>query len=287
VRPLLPFSREIILRYAKKNELHWREDSSNASQKYLRNALRHTVVPSFKEAAPQVLEQLQKTQKHLIASQSLIDDYLALIYNLVIAESPEGYTLSIAKLRELPNTEALLYELLHPFGFTAWEDITNLLSAQTGKKVLSGTHRLIRNRDHLLLTERPYKAESSSEEKEEMYQITQETIQIDRPIKMSFHRVDEVQDLGKNTIFVDGNLLQYPLVLRHYRQGDVFQPFGMTGKKKLSKFFKDEKLSLASKEKIWLLCNADQIVWVIGLRPDDRYKVADDTSQILKITVSL
>jgi len=283
VRPLLPFSRERIENYAKKKALHWREDSSNASLKYLRNALRHNVVPSFKEAAPQVLEQLQKTQKHLGESQSLIDDYLALIYNLVVAETPEGCTLHIAKLNELPNTSALLYELLHPFGFTAWDDIRDLLTAQTGKQVLSASHRLIKNRDHLLLTERPETSGKPSEEEKETFLVEKETHLIDRPLRMSFHTAEEVKDQGKNVIFVDENLLQYPLELRRYRQGDVFQPFGMTGKKKLSKFFKDEKLSLASKENIWLLCSESKIVWIVDHRMDDHYKVRTETTQILKI----
>lgn len=283
VRPLLPFSRMEIEKYAKKNELHWREDSSNTSNKYLRNALRNKVLPAYKQTAPNILEQLQKTQAHLKESQSLIDDYLALIYNLVVTENLDGYHLNIAKLTELPNTSALLYELLHPFGFTAWDDINKLLTAQTGKQIHSATHRIIRNREHLLLTQLPDSSSSTSEVKNSSFQLSEDTVQIDHPIRMSFHKVNEVKDLGKNVIFVDAQLLQYPLEIRRYREGDVFQPFGMKGKKKLSKFFKDEKLSLTSKEKIWLLCSDSNIIWIIGHRMDDRFKVSASTTNILKI----
>ena len=103
---------------------------------------------------------------------------------------------------------------------------------------------------------------------------------------MSFIPTEKVGYIDMNTIYVDADQLVFPLLLRTWKKGDVFQPFGMKGKKKLSKFFKDEKLSLASKEHIWLLESNGQIVWVIGLRADDRFKVTQDTQKILKISVS-
>jgi len=280
VRPLLPFSREEILNYAKANQLYWREDSSNAKTEYLRNKLRHDIIPNFKEAAPKVLQNLLKTQRHLTESQLLVEDYMALVYNLAITENFDGYTLHLQKLKELPNTDALLYELLHPFGFTDFIAISDLLEAQSGKQVFSSTHRLTKDRNVLLLTE----ATSNSTKKEII--IPEETTEILEPIHLIFKEVKKIRAIDVHTIFVDKELLSYPITLRKWKEGDIFQPFGMRGKKKLSKFFKDEKVSLIAKEKMYVLCNGYDIIWVVGLRADDRFKVTSATKQILKITHS-
>lgn len=279
VRPLLFVTREDLFQYAKKQKYYWREDSSNASNDYLRNELRHRVIPPFLKATPNLLANVHKTQAHLQETALLLEDYMALVYRLAVTEKGNGYSIDILKLTELPNTNALLYELLHPFGFTAWEDILDLLSAQSGKQIFSNTHRLIKDRSSLLLTEIIH------EDAQTEVNITASTREILEPVKMSFKIVESMTEDSKNTIYVDKSLIEYPLVLRKWREGDVFQPFGMKGKKKLSKFFKDEKLSLVAKEKIHVLCSLDRIIWVIGLRLDDRFKVRKETTQILKIHV--
>ena len=276
VRPLLSFNRQTILKRAKETGLYWREDSSNQQTDYLRNNLRLNVIPSYKESVKSLLPNFQKTIANLRASQSLVEDYMALVYNLCIEEVSEGYKINLTKLKELPNTDALLYELLFPFGFTAWDDISELMEAQSGKLVVSGSHRLIKNRNTLILTEIP-----SEMEKNEIF-ISEDKKKIDFPLKLQLTPIDKMGYTDKNTIYVDNDKLTYPLKLRKWREGDIFQPFGMKGKKKLSKFFKDEKLSLVAKEKIWILASLDKIVWIVGYRPDERFKVA--TTNILKIT---
>ncbi len=280
VRPLLDYSRAELLEYAKSQGYFWREDSSNKKTDYLRNALRHKVVPPYKEEVEGLLQNILKTQQHLRDSKSLIDDYLVLINQLVVTETSEGFNIDIAKLANLPHQEALLYELLTPFGFTAWKDISELVTAQSGKFILSETHRLVKDRDKLLLTLIP------SEKKIETFEIKETTLRIDQPIPLLF---GEVESPGKNTdleIFVDKDKLTYPLQIRKWREGDYFFPLGMKGKKKLSKYFKDEKLSLVAKEKTWLLCSDDEVVWVIGLRADERFKVEPHTRKIMNIRTS-
>ncbi len=134
------------------------------------------------------------------------------------------------------------------------------------------------NRNNLLLTAIP-----SEETIEELF-ISESTKKIDTPIIISFNSIDKIGHATTTTIFVDTDKLKYPLKLRKWREGDIFQPFGMKGKKKLSKFFKDEKLSLVAKEKIWILSSDEQIVWIIGYRADDRFKVTSQTTNILKIS---
>jgi len=277
VRPLLSFSREEILRYAKTNELYWREDSSNAKTDYLRNKLRHHVIPQYKESIKNALQNFRKTQQNLKGSRALVNDYITLIYNLVMTKVGDGYEINIQKISELPNTQALLYELLYPFGFSAWDDISELLTAQTGKQVFSSTHRLVKDRDILLLNE--ITTDSFMDE----LNISEGTSDIRAPIELHFESAERFEITNANTVFVDKDDLSYPLLLRRWNDGDVFQPFGMEGKKKLSKFFKDEKLSLVAKEKVWVLCSNRTIVWIVGMRLDERFKVSKETKNIIRI----
>lgn len=278
VRPLLSFSREAIEVYAKANGLEWREDSSNAATKYLRNKLRHGVIPKLKEINPQLLDSLKQTQDHLRDTGQIIEDRIEEVVNTVIEEiSDNELYFNLAELMKLNQPKAYLYELLKDYGFTEWNDIANLLTAQSGKQVFSKTHRLLKDRTHLILTE--------------IHQKDPDIISIDRNAttvetslgSLSFEEAIENSDNSNNSIWVDKSLLSYPLELRPFREGDYFYPLGMNGKKKLSKYFKDEKLSLADKEKCLLLCSGNDIVWILGRRADDRFKVSKETKDILKI----
>ena len=285
VRPLLCFGRKEIISYAKENNLYWREDSSNSEIDYLRNRIRLETIPKYKEAAPSLLQSFQKTRKHLEDSQSLVEDYMVLISNLVITEFSDGYQIDIQKLQELPNTSALVYELLYPYGFTDFPALLDLLTAQSGKQVFSKSHRLLKDRNLLLLTEK----HALGTEKDENYEIfiSENERKIDAPIPLEFKSTKKIGDITNSTVYVDKDKIRFPLHLRKWREGDVFQPLGMTGKKKLSKFFKDEKLSLVVKEKIWVLCSDGEIVWIVNHRMSDRFKVDANTNEILKIFSSL
>ncbi|MAP80883.1 MAG: tRNA lysidine(34) synthetase TilS [Aequorivita sp.] len=276
VRPLLNFSREDIFQYAQKNSLNWREDSSNKKADYLRNKLRLAVLPQFKTVNPAVLQNFKTTQSNIRASQLLIDDYIAIVYNRVVTEAENAYKIDIQKLRDFPHTKQLLYELLKDFGFTEWDDVSNLLDAQTGKQVYSQTHRLLKNRDELLLT----KMELDNLNRE--FPVSKKGIET--PISLKFEETKYIGETEKNLIYVDSARLNFPLKLRRWQDGDSFHPFGMKGKKKLSKFFKDEKLSQLEKEKTWVLVSDDSIVWIVGHRMDDNFKVTKNTLHILKIT---
>jgi len=285
VRPLLCFGREEIVNYAKKRNLYWREDSSNSEVDYLRNKLRIETIPTYKEAAPGLLQSFQKSRSHLENSQNLVEDYMVLVSNLVISEFSDGYQIHIQKLQELPNTPALVYELLSPFGFTDFSALLDLLTAQPGKQVFSSSHRLLKDRDLLLLTENPKKGVEKDKASE--FFISENEKKIDTPITLEFKSAKKIGDISKSAVYVDKDKIRYPLLLRKWREGDVFMPLGMKGKKKLSKFFKDEKLSLVAKEKIWVLCSGDEIVWIVNYRMSDQFKVQDTTKEILKIGTSL
>lgn len=278
IRPFLIFSRSEIEQYAKNNVIEWREDSSNASDKYLRNKIRHNLVPIFKELNPEFLTSFQKTQNHLHESKTMVDDASFLVYQQVAKEKGTEIHFELNQLKKLPNYKSYLYHWFNGFGFSAWEDIYDLVDAQSGKQVFSNEFRLLKNRDFLILS--PIQSEDENEE----YFINKNQKEVKIPLNLLLSKVADISNVSNTTIFVHEDKLWYPLVLRRWRDGDVFQPFGMEGKsKKVSKFFKDEKLSLIEKEKTWLLCSDNEIVWIVGIRQDERFKVKTTTKNILKI----
>lgn len=281
VRPLLPFKRETIEKYAKQEELKWREDSSNSSNKYLRNKLRHEVIPILKGINPQLLKNFDKTQKYLNDAKSIVDDRVDEVANKIVSKtSNEGIAFNIKKLQQLNNTKAYLYELLNGYGFMQWEDIFDLLTAQPGKQVFSNTHRLFKDRDYLVLSE-------IGKQPDKSIKIQESQSHVLAPFGyLSIEKTDAVKEMPKHVIYVDSNLLEFPLTLRQWQEGDYFYPLGMTGKKKLSKYFKDEKLSLLDKENVWLLCSGDNIIWVLNYRADNRFKITDKTVDVLRIEIN-
>ncbi|MDI9257075.1 tRNA lysidine(34) synthetase TilS [Flavobacterium sedimenticola] len=277
VRPLLVFSRSEIQNYASENNIPWREDSSNASDKYVRNKLRHEVIPVLKALNPSFLASFENTIGYLKQSQSLAEDAAAMVYQKVATEEEHHTVIDLKALLSYPNYRAYLFAWLQPFGFTDWAAVYDLLDAQSGKQVLSDSHILLKNRGVLLLF--PKQTPVS----DEVYWIPKDQTEVKVPLKMSFCEVVNISNQTSNVIFVDENLLQFPLTLRRWQEGDIFYPFGMTGRKKLSKFFKDEKYSLRDKANVWLLCSDAEIVWIVGKRQDERFKVTASTTKILKI----
>ena len=284
IRPLLKFSRVDIEAYAKENKLVWREDSSNSSSKYLRNKLRHEVVPKLKEINPQLLQNFGKTLGYLKDSNTIIEDRIEAVSNTIINHvSDTEIHFNLEELLKLNNPKPYLFQLLKDYKFTEWNDVTNLLESQSGKYVLSETHRLLKDRNALILSS--LNSNISSSEVDNL-SIEFDTNQIETSFGvLNFETVNLIGEINESTIYVDKDLLKFPLKVRQWQKADYFYPFGMQGKKKLSKFFKDEKLSLLDKENVWLLCSENDIVWILNMRLDNRFKVSDKTNSILKITL--
>ncbi|WP_318345060.1 tRNA lysidine(34) synthetase TilS [Flagellimonas baculiformis] len=277
IRPLLVFSQDEVLEYAQSEQIQWREDSSNASNKYLRNRIRHEVLPKLKELHPTFLQNFIQTQSHLLQSHTLVENHIQTVKAKLFVENAGNITIDIGELERLQPTAAYVYALFKEYGFTEWDDVNHLLTAMSGKEVVSKTHRLVKDRQYLILSE----LESGPKRS---YLIFEDEKQPDLPLNLSLENVKSIEKSGHNTIFMDKEKLNFPLVLRNWEKGDYFYPFGMQGRKKLSKFFKDEKMDVVSKEKQWLLCSDNDIVWVVGKRADERFKVEDSTRHIVKIT---
>ncbi|WP_044398278.1 tRNA lysidine(34) synthetase TilS [Lacinutrix sp. Hel_I_90] len=280
-RPLLKFSRETLASYAKTKHLKWREDSSNASTKYLRNKLRHDVIPLLKEINPKLLQNIDHTISHLNDTADIVEESVGAVLKRAIKSMDEhAVVYGVQEFIKLNNPKAYLFEVFKNYGFSEWNDIENLLKAQSGKQVFSATHKLLKNRETLILTA------LVSEAPQDAIVITSEdkTVETTQGV-LVIEAVETLSEQSKNVVYVDAQKLKFPLIVRHWKKGDYFCPLGMQGKKKLSKFFKDEKLSLLDKEKCLLLCSQEDIVWVINYRADDRFKVTKQTHKMLKISI--
>ena len=282
-RPLLPFSRNQIYEYAKTHNIQWCEDSSNASLKYKRNALRHELIPVLKSIFPTILEALNTTQNNLIASQELLKNHIEDIENRVIKfSSLDEIHYTIEQLKLLNPLRSYIYPLFGKYGFTDLDELYHLVDAQSGKQIHSNTHSILKDRNVMILTP---KSALKSDFFLSITDLEKEIKLSEFGVHLNFERESNLGNSSKNTLFLDHDKLQFPLVLRSWVEGDFFYPSGMNGKKKLSKYFKDEKLSLIQKSKVLLLCSNEDVVWVVGMRPDARFLATSNTKHILNVNV--
>ena len=274
LRPLLPFSREEILAFATERALCWREDSSNSSDAYTRNKIRHHLSPILKEIHPLFFKNFEKTQALLQLTYDFLQESIARYRQECFVEG-EPTIFLIEKLRLHPHRRFLLHELLSPYGFDV-ESLVRFLQADTGKYLSSDTHRLLSNRGQWLISR-------IREVPPTAFYLQEETGEINHPIALCWQQVDEVEASGAGCLYVDRDKVQFPLCLRKRKEGDLFYPYGMGGQRKtLRKYFKDEKYTMYDKENQWLLTDStNQILWVIGKRADERFRPSPHTQHIL------
>lgn len=275
LRPLLSFSKLEILKYAQDHKLNWREDASNAKTDYLRNHLRHAVITPWKEAHPSLLDNVKKSLDYLSLAQQALSVQIEKFKEKHFIEDEGSISVSLKALNTLKPLDYYLHTLFSAYGFLHLADLKAMLVAQSGKYLVSDTHRLWKNREELILSE-------IGQEEETYYEWTP-TENLASPISL---RLSSTEEKTPSTAVLAKEKLKYPLILRKYRKGDYFYPAGMKGKKKLSKFFKDLKYSPLEKKQQWLLCSEDQIIWVIGQRVDERFAAKEDTHNPLKISCS-
>ena len=283
LRPLLIFHKQEIVDYAKEAGIAFVEDSSNASDKYTRNFFRHHVLPAVREVYPQSEQNILHTIKHL---REVSEVYKVAMQKIVSKlQFINGNEIHIPVLMWLKSKplDTITFEILYPFGFTAAQmpEAIKLLSAHNGAVLISPTHRLIKNRNWMIVAPLATATNTS------VVVVEQNDATIDFPGgKLTLHTtapaVPEASD--NNTCMLDAAALQYPLILRPAATGDYFYPLGMQKKKKLSKFFIDLKLSKTAKEKVWVLVSDNRIVWVIGYRIDNRFKITPATTSAVRLS---
>lgn len=282
IRPLLFASRQKIAEYCYDNHIDFREDKSNAETKYTRNKIRHLVIPILKEINPSVEETLNETAEKLSGIDEIVSGYIEGIRSQISKIKGTATFFDIEKLKKYQKSKALIFELFSPYGITgsATGDLLRLMTGKTGKQIFTKTCRILRNRDELIVS--PLVTNS-----QENYKINDVEDLLKVPGIKSAGIISAGAGYGiprkRSVASIDSEKIRFPLIIRGWKRGDFFYPLGMKQKKKLSDYFIDRKYSLIKKENTLILESEGKIVWIIGERIDDRFKVTESTSKILLI----
>lgn len=280
VRPLLSVSREEIEEYLDGKATNFRVDSTNLEDIYTRNFVRLNLLPSLEKINPSINDAIARTSKNLSEVEKVYRHVMEKDIKVVLLDN----VIDIEKLKQTISPQSVLFEILFPLGFSpsSIEDVLDSIDATPGKVFYSPSHRLIKDRISLLIDEL-----STNEVENRTFTINKGNTHIDLPLDMSFDVKPYPVDITKSPkyLYLDADLITYPLVLRKWQLGDWFVPFGMKGRKKLSDFFTDQKFSIKDKEDVWILVSGEDIVWVVGHRSDDRFRVTPKTKNILVINI--
>jgi tRNA(Ile)-lysidine synthase len=283
IRPLLRFRKVELKEFARQLQLDWVEDTSNQSDKYSRNYFRNQVIPMVEKIYP-------GTQQNILDNIQRFAD-IEFMYNQSIQEYKEKLIepgkneihIPVLKLKKLKPINTVIHEIITGYGFTSSQvtEVAKLLETETGKYVKSGTHRIIKNRNWLIITpiftrdaDHILVEQADSKIDFELGELTFKTLPIG---------ANPVTDPSMAQL--DLSEITFPLLLRRWKPGDYFYPLGMKKKKKLSRFFIDQKLSKTDKEKVWVIEMNKKIVWVVNYRIDERFKITPSTTRCLLITL--
>lgn len=278
VRPLLCLSRYDIIDYLKGRKLNYVDDSTNSEDLYTRNKIRLNIIPLLETINPSVKDSIIRTAEHLSQVENIYKFYI----QQVKADVFKDDSINIKTLIRYLEPEAVLYELLAPYNFNSAtvRQIFESIISQPGKIFYSETHKLIKDRDFYLIKKREKLSIES-------FTIQQDEKNITYPVKLLIETIaineEFVIEKDKSILYIDKDKIRFPLTIRRWHQGDWFIPFGMKGKKKISDYFTDQKYSLFEKEEAWLLCSEENIIWIIGERSDERYKIDESTQEALII----
>ena len=274
IRPFLQITKSEVLSYLKKNDIKYREDSSNLDVKYLRNKVRHQLVPLLKEINPIVQQKISEEISVLEGVNNIFNQRINLIKKQLLIEEGKLYKIRISTLLKIKYLDIVLFEILKPFGFVSVKQIILAMSSQSGKRFFSNKYQMIIDRDYLIIF--PLTIDQIDEK--DIFQIDND---IKSPLCLRFSVSNDCKfDSNNNIVKLDFDKLSFPLKLRKWKFGDKFIPLGMRKFKKISDFFIDEKYSIFEKNNQWILCSNNEVVWIVGKRIDDRYKIETQTKKV-------
>lgn len=281
IRPLLPFSRKEIEQFAEENRIDYVTDSTNSSLKYKRNQVRLRLMPLLREISPAIDDVMVGNINRLREVEQVYKKSVKATTEALVRKENYGYSVRIEDVKGLCPRRTLLFEILKQFdcSSTLVDELLANLDSSSGKKFYTPTHRIVKDRDVLMI--------SPLEEKDDCPRVIAdvETLVSD-PICLRFSKEDSVESFKspKEIALMDLDKVHFPLKLRHWRDGDRFTPFGMKGSKLLSDYFSDNHFSIVKKEQQWILCdNNDEIIWIVGERMSESVRITPSTSQILII----
>ena len=282
IRPLLHFRKEELVQYAKENDLSYVEDSSNNSDKYTRNYFRNQIIPSVKEIFNNAEDNILNNIERLKEAEMLYGQAIQLHKHKLLEQKENEIHIPVLKLKQVHPLQNIVWEIIKEFNFSSaqTEEVIKLLDADNGSYIQSASHRIIKNRKWIIIAplQTNIAAHILIEKGEKIVVFANGILQLQ--ILPSFGLPTNDSRL---TIHVDEDKIKFPLLLRQSKQSDYFYPLGMQKKKKLNRFFIDQKLSVTEKENVWVIESDKRIVWVIGLRIDDRFKITPATKHVLKI----
>jgi len=288
IRPLLFAKREEIISFINENNLAFVEDSSNSSDKYTRNYFRHQLIPSIQKVFPRVEENLINNIERFKEIEILYQQSIDLHKKKLLEQKGNEIHIPVLKLLKSKPLKTITYEIIKDYGFTSHQtdEALALVHAESGKYISSASHKIIRNRNWLIIA--PINTLEASHILINESDIESDGCQIDFELgELKFKKHPDANDripASNEVAMLDLKNITFPLLLRKWKQGDYFYPLGMQGKKKLSKFFIDQKMSLTDKEKIWVIESNKKITWIIGKRIDDRFKITDTTKSVLSVS---
>ncbi len=283
IRPLLFATRKDIEIYAEENNLAWVEDSSNATDKYTRNFFRHKIIPAVEEHFPNAKENLLENIYRLKEAEVLYNEAIELNIKKLLEYKGNEIHIPILKLRKAKPVDTIIWEIIKPYNFHSRQiaEVKKLFDAGNSSYVQSQSHRIIKNRNWLIIAGNESQiAEHVLIEKEHtQINFQKGTLHFELLPTAGYKLLTD-----KSLAQLDAKNIEFPLMLRKWKQGDYFYPLGMNKKKKLSRFFIDEKLSATAKENTWVLEMDKKIIWVVGYRIDERLKITASTKEVLKIS---
>ena len=286
IRPLLFAKKEELSQFATENHLNFVEDSSNALDKYTRNYFRNRLIPDLQKVFPQVEDNLLNNMERFREIELLYNQSVQLEKKKLLEQKGNEIHIPVLKLLKTAALNTVVYEVIKDYGFTAHQinEVVDLLKSESGKYISSATHRIIKNRNWLIIApNKTTEAENIFIEENDKHIIFQDG-EINLELLPTTNHKPQTTNL---TAQLNAAEIKFPLLLRKWKPGDYFYPLGMQKKKKLSRFFIDQKLSLTQKEKTWVIEMDKKIIWVVGLRIDDRFKITDSTKNILQITLTV
>lgn len=273
IRPLLEISREEIEKYLNQKNIIYCKDSSNLDLKYLRNNIRHRLIPLLAQMNPNIEKTISDEIFFLDQTNKFFQKKVGEIRDKILTDNKGVYRLSIFELSKLDYLEIILFEILKPFGFFDVDKIIKTMYSQSGKRFFSDAYQLLVDREEIII--------SVLEDHQDEIEILKTEIEIKSPLNIKFSiSTDLLVDKRPNVAKLDFEKLSFPLELRKWKNGDRFKPLGMSNFKKLSDFFIDEKYSIFDKQNQWILCSEDDIVWIVGNRIDERYKLDSNTKKV-------
>lgn len=285
IRPILFAPKNEITAYAQVHNIPYRDDASNASDKYLRNQVRLNILPEIEKSFPNIIANLDNSIRRFSEAEQLYNKAIEQERKKLVENRGNDLYISVRKLSKRQPLATICYELFSPYGFTSAQvpHIIELLDAASGHIMLSPTHRIIRDRAFLIITQ--LAADAADIIPIDDIPATINTGE--QSFRFAYEQKPSSIPSDNNIAFIDAAKLEQPLLLRRWRQGDYFYPLGMgMKKKKLSRYLVDQKIPIHEKENIWVLESNKRIVWIAGHRLDERFKLKPATGKVLKITLS-